>query len=97
MNPASEQPVDVILNDRFCLSCGESLHGEPISREPHYNMLITHCRRCNHVAPVQETSRLSRTAQRWGGAGPGFLDVDDGRVVGRRINGDVRYNPGGYG
>ena len=72
MNPASEQPVDVILNDRFCQSCGESLHGEPISREPHYNMLITHCRRCNHVAPVQETSRLSRTAQRWGGLVLGF-------------------------
>ncbi len=72
MNLASDKPVDVILNDRFCLSCGESLHGEPISREPHYNMLITHCRRCHHVAPVQETSRLSRTAQRWGGLALGF-------------------------
>ncbi len=72
MTLASDKPVDVILQDRFCLSCGESLYGEPILREPHYNMLITHCRRCNHVAPVQETSRLSRTAQRWGGLALGF-------------------------
>lgn len=60
-----EQRVSTVAGHRLCASCGFALLGQPIVREPHYNMLIIRCPECGVVAAVQEYPALGRWAGRW--------------------------------
>ena len=39
--------------------------GQPVLREPHYNMLILRCPECGTVASIQDYPTLGRWANRW--------------------------------
>ena len=61
----AEQRVSNLVGDRLCISCGYNLVGQPVLREPHYQMLIVRCPECATVASVQEYPLLGRWANRW--------------------------------
>ena len=61
----AEQRVSSLVGDRLCISCGYNLIGQPVLREPHYQMLIVRCPECATVASVQEYPLLGRWANRW--------------------------------
>jgi len=60
-----EQRVSALVGDRLCASCFYNLTGQPVLREPHYNMLIVRCPECGSVASVQEYPLLGRWSRRW--------------------------------
>jgi hypothetical protein len=60
-----ERRVSTVAGHRLCASCGFALLGQPILREPHYEMLIIRCPECGTVAAVQEYPALGRWAGRW--------------------------------
>lgn len=49
-----------IRADRPCTECGFTLFGQPITREPHYGLLIARCPECGTVASLQEYPLASR-------------------------------------
>ncbi len=51
--------------DRPCAGCGFNLHGQPIVREPHYQMLTARCPECGRMTALQEYPALGRWAGRW--------------------------------
>jgi hypothetical protein len=57
--------VSVLVGDRLCTGCTYNLTGQPVVREPHYDMLIVRCPECGVVASVQEYPLLGRWAGRW--------------------------------
>lgn len=61
----AEMRVSTLVGDRFCIRCGYNLTGQPVLREPHYDMLIVRCPECATVASVQEYPLLGRWASRW--------------------------------
>jgi hypothetical protein len=60
-----EQRVSNLVGDRLCITCGYNLIGQPVLREPHYQMLIVRCPECATVASLQEYPLLGRWANRW--------------------------------
>ncbi|MCC6659828.1 MAG: hypothetical protein IT437_02970 [Phycisphaerales bacterium] len=60
-----ERRVSTVAGHRLCSSCGFTLLGQPILREPHYAMLIIRCPECGAIAAVQEYPALGRWAARW--------------------------------
>jgi hypothetical protein len=68
----AEQRVSVLVGDRLCTGCGYNLTGQPVLREPHYQMLIVRCPECATVASVQEYPLLGRWANRWAAVLAGF-------------------------
>lgn len=60
------QRLGVVLGDRLCARCGFNLHGQPITREPHYQMLAVRCPECSTMASLQEYPVLGVWAQRFG-------------------------------
>lgn len=68
-SPAGAQPeaarVSVLVGDRLCTGCGYNLTGQPIVREPHYQLLVVRCPECGVVASVQDYPTLGRWAGRW--------------------------------
>lgn len=68
--PAAPAPDEVrvseVRGDRMCIHCGFNLHGQVITREPHYGLLIIRCPECARVASTQEYPVLGRWAKRWG-------------------------------
>jgi len=62
----TDERVAILTGERICASCGFNLHGSPITREHHYNMLIARCPECGTVASLQEYPLLGRWATRWG-------------------------------
>jgi len=61
----TERRVGVMYGDRLCTTCNYNLIGQPVLREPHYDMLIVRCPECATVASVQEYPQLGRWAHRW--------------------------------
>lgn len=61
----TEQRVSTLVGDRLCIKCGYNLTGQPVVREPHYDMLIVRCPECAMVASLQEYPVLGRWAGRW--------------------------------
>jgi hypothetical protein len=57
--------VSILVGDRLCIQCGYNLVGQPVLREPHYQMLIARCPECGTVASLQEYPLLGRWATRW--------------------------------
>ena len=57
--------VSILVGDRLCTKCGYNLTGQPVLREPHYEMLIVRCPECGAVAALQEYPVLGRWAGRW--------------------------------
>lgn len=66
--PDSEPPqrLGVLAGDRLCIRCGFNLTGQPITREPHYNMLAVRCPECSTLASLQEYPVLGVWAPRFG-------------------------------
>ncbi len=73
--PASEQAtlvdgtperVSLMTGDRICIHCSYNLIGQPIMREPHYNLLIVRCPECGEVTTTQEYPVLGKWAGRIG-------------------------------
>lgn len=62
---APDRPVSVLTGDRLCIKCGYNLTGQPVLREPHYDMLIARCPECATVASLQEYPVLGRWVGRW--------------------------------
>ena len=58
--------LGVVLGDRLCVRCGFNLHGQTITREPHYQMLSVRCPECSTLASLQEYPVLGRWGQRFG-------------------------------
>jgi hypothetical protein len=54
-----------IQADRPCARCGFNLFGQPIVREPHYNLTAARCPECGQLAALQEYPALGRWANRW--------------------------------
>lgn len=70
-NRHDEGPTErlgVVNTDRPCIRCGFNLHGQPIAREPHYQMVMARCPECGQVASLQEYPALGRWAGRLAGA-----------------------------
>ncbi|GMV26675.1 MAG: hypothetical protein AMXMBFR58_27060 [Phycisphaerae bacterium] len=67
-SPARAEDADrrmpEIVGDRPCATCGFNLHGQIITREPHYGLLIVRCPECSAVAPLQEYPSLGRWSVR---------------------------------
>lgn len=61
----AEQRISTLVGDRLCIKCGYNLTGQPVLREPHYEMLIVRCPECGTVASMQEYPLLGRWAGRW--------------------------------
>ena len=61
----AEQRISTLVGDRLCIKCGYNLTGQPVLREPHYEMLIVRCPECGTVASTQEYPLLGRWAGRW--------------------------------
>ncbi len=55
--------LGVLGGDRACVKCGYNLIGQPILREPHYQMVIVRCAECGTVASLQEFPMMSRWAK----------------------------------
>jgi len=68
----AEQRVSSLVGDRLCIRCAYNLVGQPVLREPHYEMLIVRCPECATVASVQEYPLLGRWANRWAAVAAGF-------------------------
>lgn len=64
-NPKPAEILGEIGADRPCASCGFNLHGQTITRDPHYAMPIARCPECGTVAALQEYPALGRWANRW--------------------------------
>lgn len=67
--PAGQRPpaaLGQITGDRPCTGCGFNLVGQPITREPHYGLLLARCPECGCAAALQEYPLLGRWAARWG-------------------------------
>lgn len=60
-----EVRVSTIVADRLCIGCGFNLFGQPILREPRYQMHIVRCPECARVAALQEYPTLGKWAARW--------------------------------
>jgi len=56
--------LGLIGADRPCATCGFNLHGQTITREPHYDLPIARCPECGTVAALQEYPALNRWAAR---------------------------------
>lgn len=63
--PGSAHTGRHVNADRPCAGCGFNLHGQPIVREPHYQMLATRCPECGRMVALQEYPALGRWAGRW--------------------------------
>jgi hypothetical protein len=61
---AAGERVGVIDGDRLCTGCGFNLHGQTITREPHYSALIVRCPECGMAAALQEYPLLGRWVKR---------------------------------
>ena len=61
----AEQRISTLVGDRLCIKCGYNLTGQPVLREPHYEMLIVRCPECGTVASTQEYPLLGGWAGRW--------------------------------
>jgi hypothetical protein len=61
----AENRISTLVGDRLCIKCGYNLTGQPVLREPHYEMLIVRCPECGTVASMQEYPLLGRWAGRW--------------------------------
>ena len=57
---AHDRILGEINADRPCTKCGFTLFGQPITREPHYGLLIAWGPECGTVASVQEYPLVSR-------------------------------------
>jgi len=55
-----------MTGDRICIHCAYNLIGQPIMREPHYNLLIVRCPECGKVTTTQEYPVLGTWAGRIG-------------------------------
>lgn len=64
--PTADERVSVLVGDRLCIKCGFNFAGQPVVREPHYQMLIVRCPECATVASLQEFPVLGKWATRWG-------------------------------
>lgn len=67
-NAVTMQRVSIVTGDRCCISCGFNLHGQPILREPVYQMLIVRCPECATCVAIQEYPALGVWARRWASA-----------------------------
>ena len=56
---------DTIRADRACIACGFNLFGQPITRESHYNLLITRCPECGQAAALQSYPTMSHWVNRF--------------------------------
>ena len=56
---------DTIRADRACIACGFNLFGQPITREAHYNLLITRCPECGQAAALQSYPTMSHWVNRF--------------------------------
>lgn len=65
MAAETEQPISVVVGERYCIECGYNLIGQPIWRDAQYRMFIVRCPECATVASVQEYPLLGRWAKRW--------------------------------
>ncbi|MEM9373657.1 MAG: hypothetical protein AAGA55_08425 [Planctomycetota bacterium] len=63
--PADTPTPHTIGTDRPCARCGFNLFGQPIIREPHYQLIATRCPECGQLAALQEYPALGRWADRW--------------------------------
>lgn len=54
-----------IQADRPCVRCGFNLFGQPIARDPHYQLPIARCPECGQVAALQEYPGLGVWVRRW--------------------------------
>jgi hypothetical protein len=67
--PSTDAPafirISTVVGDRLCIRCGFNLHGQPIVREPVYQLLIAQCPECGTPAALQEYPALGRWAGRW--------------------------------
>lgn len=63
---SGEPRLGVVLGDRLCVRCGFNLHGQTITREPHYQMLSVRCPECSTLASLQEYPVLGRWGSRFG-------------------------------
>lgn len=57
--------VSVLYGDRLCTRCNYNLIGQPVLREPHYQLLIVRCPECATVASLQDYPQMGRWAGRW--------------------------------
>ncbi|MFG0259295.1 MAG: DUF4199 domain-containing protein, partial [Phycisphaerales bacterium JB041] len=65
-NDATTERLGVVSGDRLCVQCGFNLHGQTITREPHYRMLSVRCPECSTLASLQEYPVLGRWGPRFG-------------------------------
>ncbi|MHC5024924.1 MAG: hypothetical protein ACYTGG_13645 [Planctomycetota bacterium] len=62
--PEFAERVSVVTGDRLCAECGYNLTGQPVLREPHYDLLIVRCPECAAVACVQDYPLLGGWSNR---------------------------------
>ena len=62
---AGERRVALLGADRPCTRCGYNLVGQPVVREPVYDMLIVRCPECGTAAGLLEYPLLGRWVGRW--------------------------------
>ena len=60
-----EERVSALDGDRLCTNCHYNLIGQPVLREPYYQMFIVRCPECATVAALQEFPPLGRWSHRW--------------------------------
>lgn len=63
--PATMVRCGTLVEDRACIRCGFNLSGQPLVREPHYQLTIVRCPECSTVAGLQEYPVLGKWAGRW--------------------------------
>lgn len=63
--PADTPTPHTIRTDRPCARCGFNLFGQPIIREPHYQLIAARCPECGQLAALQEYPALGKWADRW--------------------------------
>jgi len=63
--PAAMVRCGTLVEDRACIRCGFNLSGQPLAREPHYQLTIVRCPECSTVAGLQEYPLLGKWAGRW--------------------------------
>ena len=56
--------LGVIRGERYCTACSFPLLGQPVTRDPRYNLLIVRCPECGTAASLLEYPNLSRWATR---------------------------------
>lgn len=62
---SGEVRVSTIVGDRLCIKCGFNLTGQPVMKEPRYELFIARCPECGCVASLQEYPVLGTWANRW--------------------------------